>query len=75
MKNKTIKLIPNQLIAKNNKQIKIEQIDIYKKIRREWKINPKTKILPNKKKKYNISLTKQKIDKIRRGEDLWKNLI
>lgn len=42
--------------TKNNGEIywkmkKITQLEIYKKIRKGWKINPKTKIVPNKKNK------------------------
>jgi len=42
--------------------------EIYKKERKTWKINPKTKIKESKK-VYNRKLTKKEIDKFRKEED------
>lgn len=39
---------------RKNKKIKdedLEQLNIYKGIRKTWEINPKTRVVPNKKKK------------------------
>ena len=63
-----MKTIPNSLVNKNNKQIRIEQVDAYKKLRKIWGINPQTKVKKSKK-AYNRQLTKREINKIRKGED------
>jgi len=36
---------------KKNKKDKITFLDVYKGLRKFWKINPKTKVKPNKKRK------------------------
>lgn len=38
---------------KKKKLPKINQIDIIKSIRRIWNINPVTRVIPNKKKRYD----------------------
>jgi glucan biosynthesis protein len=43
--------------------------EVNKKIRKSWSINPKTKIVPNKKKKYNRAFTKIELQKILKKED------
>jgi hypothetical protein len=46
-----------------------EQHEVYKKIRKGWSINPKTRIVKNKKKKYNRTLVKIETKKLLRKED------
>jgi hypothetical protein len=38
------------------------------KVRKYWGINPKTRVVENKK-KYNRAITKQELNKIRKEED------
>ena len=40
----------------------LDQLEIYKRLRKTWAINPKTRVKPNKK-KYNRQQEKQKIKK------------
>ena len=53
---------------KSNKKKKIrledlEQLEIYKRLRKTWERNPKTQVVPNKKKLYNRSKTKVNLKK------------
>ena len=51
---------------KKKKKLRLEditQLEIYKRLRKTWKINPKTRAKPNKKKKYNRSQQKQRLKK------------
>lgn len=50
-------------MKKDGKMTKINLLECYKKIRKFWKIKPQTKILPNKKKKYNRGKVKQQFKK------------
>lgn len=47
---------------KRKPKSKIDLLEIYKKIRKVWTINPKTRVKP-KKKKYNRSAEKRRIKK------------
>jgi hypothetical protein len=46
-----------------------EACNIYVPIRRTWKINPKTQILQNKKKKSSTKLTPKELKEIHKRED------
>ena len=43
--------------------MKINLLECYKKVRKFWKIKPQTKIIPDKRKKYNRSKIKQDLRK------------
>jgi len=43
--------------------------DIYVPIRKTWTRNPKTQIIPNKKKQITEKLTRKEIEKFRKEED------
>ena len=59
----------NKFVALNNEQIKKENYDRYRKIRKSWSISPVTKVKPNKK-LYKRALTKKEIHKILKEDDL-----
>ena len=46
-----------------------EPCNIYLKKRKTWKINPKTRIIPNKKKKSSTKLTTKELKEIKENED------
>lgn len=64
-----MKIIENPFVKRNNKQLKMEQFDAYKKVRKTWGISPVTKVLKSKK-KYNRKKMKKYIKKIMKEEDL-----
>jgi hypothetical protein len=63
-----MEIINNPFVDKNNKQIKLEQIDLYKKVRKTWGIKPTTKVEKSKK-KYNRKLSKKEIRETLKRED------
>lgn len=64
-----MEIINNKYIKMNNDQIQIERMDLYTKIHKKWKINPKTKIKESKKNVYNRKLSKKEIKNILLMED------
>jgi len=44
--------------------------NIYVPIRKTWKINPQTKIIPNKKKKLSTKLSAKELKEIHKNEDI-----
>ena len=52
----------------------MKQIKIYKKIRKTWEINPKTRVADKNKKKKSRTKIKQEFRK-ELGDEIWKNIV